>query len=389
MTRTLSRFQIPHIEDPAIVEVLELERKANPAWADVLNRHGLLMMVREQWAAARSEFEGALKINPEYGWAKINLAACLWMEGRGREAWPLLDQVKRGPACAKEITQAWFYILGGQAAKAAFIVQHLSSVAHRRPDVLWIKTALAELESSETAARLWHQLVSDPIVGENPNTVALLKGTGRASEDWGLFPGLSELWMTCASIAARQGKPQAAALFNEIQHLFYSDRGRYWNQKALIATLSGNDQDAVEFYNRSMKTTSVDPTAPAALADYWLHQHDFDRARHYMQTALDRAPGHADLHRAMARIESARGHWAGALEACRKALSINPKYRTARLEEAYCLFHLGIWNESAEAFKRVIDHGLGSQDVFQHLGKCYENLGQPDLAEDCQKRASA
>jgi len=101
----------------------------------------------------------------------------------------------------------------------------------------------------------------------------------------------------------------------------------------------------------------------------------------YLEEALRRAPRYADLLRLMGQLEAARGNYERALEFSRKALEVNPRYRSARIEEANTLFLMSRWRDAAMTYRTLVQEGFRSADILLHLGRCEEECGKVRDAE--------
>ena len=75
--------------DRAIAAV-EAKIAANPSHLDLINDYGKILLVNEHYDEAAIQFKKALKSNPNYLEAKINLAACLSKGGKSEEAIEML-----------------------------------------------------------------------------------------------------------------------------------------------------------------------------------------------------------------------------------------------------------------------------------------------------------
>lgn len=72
------------------VDAVEKKITANPAHLDLLNDYGKILMVNEHFEEASIQFKKALKTNPNYLEAKINLATCLSKLDKGEDAIEML-----------------------------------------------------------------------------------------------------------------------------------------------------------------------------------------------------------------------------------------------------------------------------------------------------------
>jgi tetratricopeptide (TPR) repeat protein len=190
------------------------------------------------------------------------------------------------------------------------------------------------------------------------------------------FPGFYQLWLASSRIQARLGNAPAAQRSARMAFAMFSDVGRYLNHQGYLASLLGQDEEARGFYEQALPVAPKDPTAPAALARHWSVQDDLDRAVGYLEEALRRAPGYADLHRLMGQLQAACGNQEGALEYSRRALKINPRYRSARIEEANALFLLNRWHDAVFTYRNLVGEGFRSSDILLHLGRCEEECGR-------------
>jgi len=352
--------------NPEVSHILELERDAHPYWADVQNNWGLLCLSRGDVRSGREAFEEALSINPKYRWAALNLAAALALEGWGQEAWSRLRTVKDPDFPARDLTEAWIALVTGDLDRARAVRGRLQAregvEIASRIDFWWLT---ARIDGSPTA----------PPPPSVVNCTEEIEGLVGAPEVIG-FPGLQQLWKAVSRIQMRLGNTAGAQSSARLAFAFFSDVAQYLNHQGHLASLQGEDEEARKYYEQALPIDAADPTAPAALARHWSVQDDLGKAVGYLEEALRRAPRFADLLRLMGQLECARGNYERALSFSRRALEINPRYRSARVEEANTLFLMSRWHDAAMTYRTLVREGFRSSDILLHLGRCEEECGR-------------
>jgi len=111
-------------------------------------------------------------------------------------------------------------------------------------------------------------------------------------------------------------------------------------------------------------------------------------ARTFVETSLEKRPGHAAAHLLAARIASAAKDFDGALSHLDRAIAIAPQ-REAFLEQARTLDRAGLRSQAREAWRAVLDVVPQSMEAAARLGRLAWEDGDYAAATILLQRASA
>ena len=358
---------------------IESQAKQHPQWADVCNTYGLALACKSDFEASEQQFRAALKSNPRYSWAQLNLVTVLAIQGRCHEARRFLVNAGDPAEGAKLIVEAWVAVHDAKPQAADAVLHKLTPALRERPDVLLLRGLTADLRGAGEVSRdfiaqlhshaYWSELEQSYHSAEAQNGPRV-----------GIFPGMHYMWRRVSKMYAYDEQLDQAHAAADLAYFYWSDRGTHVTHLGMLHSLTGNFKLAAVCYEDGLKLAPRDPEPASALASYWAAHGDTDQAAAYLTEALRRAPGYPDLHRRLGVLECARGNDLAALASFERALEINPLFSAARLEMAETLSRLNRWQDAANAYQNAVDSGLQSPDILIQLGRCYEAMGASDQA---------
>ncbi len=367
--------------DADVLRLVEEESERHPHWPDVQNRWGLVLLLRGRFTEAEQVFGRCLDLNPRYAWAALNLAQCLALAGKYERALAVWKQAGEPERGARDYVAAFLDLLESRAEAGRARLDGLPDDLRERPDFLRLRATLLRESRPEEAESLLQRALEDPDVG----------GTGidDAGDAWpfGYVAGLWQLWIEVSSLEARLGRMDAAEAYAHRAFRHWSDRGTLFHQRGMVASLAGNDEQAVALYEEAARMAPDTPRPLISLAYHWSAMGELERAREALAQALQRAPRFADLHHQMGLLERARGSFQDALHEFQVALEINPRYTLARLDVAAALFDLHRWKEARAVYRECVAGGIRSSDIYLQVGEAEEHLGNLEEAESSYREA--
>lgn len=366
--------------DTEILHLLEEEARRHRQWADVQNRWGLALLLQGRLKEAQGVLEEALRTNPRFGWAVLNLVQCLAVTGRIDQARKVWSHGREPSPGARAYVAAFLELAAGRLAEGEAHLDALVPALRERPDFLFLRAALCRHRDRAAADRLETD-ARRRLAGDIPENLARCAPGDSTPPLLNLIPGRHQLWLEISSLEARLGRLDKAEHAAALGFISWSERGALLIQRGLLASLGENEGAAVPLYEEASRVLPDDPSPHVALAYHWSAAGDLPRARRAVREALKRAPDYADMHYQLGLLEQARGCPEAALAAFTRALECNPEYRAARFNLAAAQFELQRWAEARESYLDVLAEGLSCSDVYLQLGQAEEALGLLDEAE--------
>jgi tetratricopeptide (TPR) repeat protein len=385
-----SRFGDPILEyiPKDIRQEIETLAHAHPTWADYQNRWGLFLLVEERTDEALDVFNRCLDLNPGYGWAAINRIGALALAGQGGEAAEALVNAPEPAPGIKSFVSAFLALVDSDPTRGLEDLADLPAGLRDRPDVERLRAALHHTEDRSKGNAAWKSLKGRY---EDIPTGWVVPWDEDGSVEPRLvtfIPGMYQLFLELSNLAARRGSIRAAAGLADLLRLFWWDEAVHLTQHGFLANLEGKIDLAVELYDRAVQCDPESPRAHIALAYHWSSMGEVEEARHSLVDAMKLAPRYADLHYQMGLIQRASDETSEAVESFQRALAINPRYIMARMQEAAALFSLGDWQASCSAYRKVVDAGVESSDIYMQLGQAYTEIDLLDEAEEAFAKAA-
>jgi tetratricopeptide (TPR) repeat protein len=372
--------------DPDLVRLLEDEGERHPEWPDVQNRLGLSLFARGRLSEAESRFQRCLEMNPRYAWATLNLAQCLAVSGKSDRARAVVADSQDPSPGAAAFVRAFVELAAGRFEDAEASLAELSPSLSRRADFLRLRAALIRHRDPATADALLAEARLDAETAAFDIAPWDAPDTGPSAL-LSLVPGMHQLWFEVSMLEARIGHPAQAEVSAVRAYLHWADLGLLLNQQGVLASLRNDDAQSVKSFERAAEVSPRDPRPHVSLMYHWSAAGELERAAASLRSAIERAPGWADLHHQMGLLARARDDAENALASFRRALDINPKYRLAHLDVAASLSALGRWGEALTAYREVLSTGLVSSDIYLHLGEAEARTGDVKAAERCYQDA--
>ena len=385
----------PFGELDALLLHLDRRLEAQPAYADLRNQRGLLRVLCGDIAAARDDFEVALRANPDYAVARFNLA---WLHVEHG------DTVAGGlaTAVARPLPAAWREHLaqletvrhaGAEAALASLAVPEDASPWFDLQR-LWLllragRSADAEVQLQRIAAR-------------DADLPALLHAAGLLQRNRADAAALA------AWAAAYRGNPQIASLCqvaadlefaqdrvdDSRRHLAWGaalslDLSSYWIAVGTQHDSRGEERAALVAMRRAVQVDPQHVAARVAFGFLLAARAQAEEAIAELEAAARLAPRYADvryqlglLYAEVERSDAAEAH-------LRAALAVHPGYVLATLALGCLLEARGRDAEALQLLQQVRQSGLRSADVEQRLAVLHERLGHPIQARRARARARA
>lgn len=361
---------------------------AHPKWADFQNRWGLFLLLEKRTVEALDVFDRCLELNPGYLWAAVNRIGALALAGRGEEAADALQTAPEPVPGTRAFVSAFLALLDADAERGLEQLTDLPAPIRDRPDVVRLRAALHHMENPDRGKATWAS-IQDRYEGIPTGWVVPWDENGSVDSSLVTFiPGIHHLFLELSNLAARKGNMRTAAGLTDLIRLFWWDEAMHLGQHGFLANLEGKGDLAVELYDRAIQCDPESPRAHIALAYHWSSMGEIEEASHSLVGALKLAPRYADLHYQMGLLQRAMGETGEAVESLQKALAINPNYVMARMQEAATLFAMKNWQASCVAYRKVLDTGLESSDIYLQLGQACTEMDQLDEAEDAFARAA-
>jgi tetratricopeptide (TPR) repeat protein len=375
--------------------VLEDEARQHPTYADVRHRLGLLHLLREDPEGAEREFEEALGINPGYRAAYYGLRFARMQAGHPLE--PASEPDDRTGATAEEhwwrkVDTAYVRLAAGQDPG-----HELISIEGREGQLLYHHYAgyFALREGDRAKAR---KHFKDAAALSEITRGALQDGSGgslangspeveRSLETMLWTPLAEALYTYLGRIYARNGLRREALECYERAYLVFPRDAEHAMHRAQIATVCGEEQEALQLLTTAIAADPTSVRARIALGYEYASQGFLQDARTEFQVAASLAPGYADVRYNLGLLYVGEGRLEEALREFRRALALNPAYLPARHSMSHLLCRLGRYDEGLQEYNRILKQGFQSGDMLVQMGKAALALERIDEAIEYLERA--
>ncbi|MEX2202174.1 MAG: tetratricopeptide repeat protein [Dongiaceae bacterium] len=290
-------------------------------------------------AKAIDAFRRTIELRPDHAPALLNLGAML---AGGGDAWRAIDCFRRARAAAPENRTAPLFLARAlvQAGEADAAAAEAEAALGTQPDnaPLWTVLAQARLARNETDAAI----------------EALQRGAAIEPAEIGALLLLARLLHRGLRFEAAYAIVERALAIQPVPSAVYALAAEIEIERRQVGTAMRHARSAVD----------ADPNLPdahRALGLALLATNDLAAAASAFDAALRLAPKRADLAAALGDIESRRGNPAGAIDAFRKALTIEPEQRDALTRLYVVLRDTCRWDEAAAlrpTIDRLVDRAL-------------------------------
>jgi tetratricopeptide (TPR) repeat protein len=372
----------------ALVRFLAARVAEHPDYADLRDRYGLALACAGDAAAAATQFEAALRMNPSFEAARFNLA---WLRVRSPEVGASRHDSPFPVALATQLELV--RIASADPRRALATLEAATSVASEL-DRVWIlvqagDTATAQDAFARVVARDADFATLAATVGLEHESRVDVTALAAWSDTYGGNPNVSALAPVAAALARATADDDAALRFLAWGCLLSGDLAAYWVARAEHSTLRGDDAAAAAALRRAVE---IDPNRVAArVALGFMHASNgsLEAAVAEFETAARLAPHYADVRYelALAYADSERAQ--DAERELRAALSIQPEYVLAKLALGSLLANRGSDDEALRLLQQVRSGGLRSVDLETQLAALHARLGHKIQARRALGRARA
>ena len=168
--------------------------------------------------------------------------------------------------------------------------------------------------------------------------------------------------------------PDLAAAHAYIAFTHVNDFMNGWGYRPERSLATG-----LEIAQRAVVMDEDDPQAHFALAVALLWNRELDKALAEARRCLALAPGSAEGHLTIARIQIFRGDPADAIEMASEYMRLDPLYRAQTLHFlAEAQIALGCYEEAVALLRQRLDREPHSETSYALLASCYGHLGKID-----------
>lgn len=370
-----------------------------PASPVVHNFLGILDAEDGQPAAAEVRFREAVRLDPRYTDAYLNLGR-LYQDAAGRagaagKALAAYEAILRyEPAHPEANFQAATLLrASGQPERALGRLQHLPAEDQRRPNARLLLAGLYEDQGSLDRARA----TLDETAAAQPTVEMLLELARLASRQKDYEGALGYLaharaldprnarvhfLFGMACVALDLGVEAFNAL-SEAARLAPDDPDINYNLGA-VALHRRDASEAIPFLRKYAALRPAEPRGSLALGLAYFRSGDFASARPELAKAGAQAPTSAAARYFLARIAREENDLPEALRLVDAAIEAHPAYADAHAERGLILFRLRRFDEAEGALRRALELDADNYLANLHLQMLYER--NRDARADEQKR---
>ncbi|UCF79746.1 MAG: tetratricopeptide repeat protein [Candidatus Eiseniibacteriota bacterium] len=361
-----------------VERVVREELEIHPDFPDLHNRLGLIQFRREDFEGARTSFEAALSVNPDYFVAGQNLAFCLTEKGRLGEAESVFSRGLEGEGRALALNAvALLRLKEGRFEEAE---EKLREAASNDPRSALYPHNLAMASflrgKPDDAARNLREAEKlcppySEFFGE-----ALLFAEGRVSEEafkeylrqQEVNPHLSELHDHLGHAYSANGMFSEAEQEYRLSLRTFPSLGNYYGNLALLYSAQDREQEVLLYHLKAVDAEPNSVKARAALAFEYSARGLAVEATKQFEAARALRPNYADIRYNLGLLYLELERTDDAMEELRAALEANPDYLFARNSLALVLFRRGDLDEALNEYEKVVSSGLCSSDILVNMG---------------------
>ena len=159
-----------------------------------------------------------------------------------------------------------------------------------------------------------------------------------------------------------------------------------WNDYGIGLLLQGDLKGAAAAFTRSTEADPKNPDGFVNIGRARVQEGDLDGARAALDKAIALSPKLARAHFFYSRVLRAEGRYDDALAHLREVIKQYPEDRVVRNDTGRILFSQKKYAEAIREFQYVLTIDPEDLQAHYNLMLCYNGLGQPDRAEEHQKR---
>lgn len=372
---------------------LKDEVDVHPTWPDLRNRLGLVFAVNGDNEKAVHEFREALRINPNYREALLNLGFSLLEIQNDQEAREIFEEahmrfpqsVTRGSDVLGIALLSWKM---GDGEESLQILREALEKTMRKEgndegDFEFLSLSLAflyyQLGQEEETNRLLTKIKGfEPFI---PKLYKRWNDTPSNTFSFSLNPGLTQFYRDLAELYAGEGDFRGARAIVEKGALVSGHLEEYHHDLGILYSREGEDEESIHNYKKAIE---IDPNfgkAHASLAFAYGNLGKSELAIEEFKKAIAIHPSYPDLHYSLGLLYFDQGNFDLAILEFRHALQHNSNFHFARTSLAFCLFRKGDYDEALKEYGKLIDGGVSSSEIFIHVGTIHQVW--KNLEESC------
>lgn len=252
-------------------------------------------------------------------------------------------------------------------------------------EALWMGVPVLTLKGDRHAGRVGSSLLSaaglEELIAEDADDF-VAKASALATD----LPRLASLRQALRQRLVESPLCDATALARAVEAAYRTMWHRALGKGGDAADISAEEKTAPQSEpKRKRQAPNEAPAAPEAEPDYQkilaLMASDFGEAERQIEEAVDRWPGSLRAQLTLAFLRNFRKDTAGAIEALRRALEIEPASAIARFNLGYCLERLGKLDEALAQYRAAAEpSGSLAPDAETQAAACLHRLGRIEEA---------
>jgi tetratricopeptide (TPR) repeat protein len=323
---------------------------------DFLVLYGNILRLQGDLAGALGKFVAALRAEPENAEIRLNVANLLGELGRFEEALELLDTVlRRKPDWQPALlSRALALRRAGRIDEARGALANIAWLYPSSPDATYALGRLEEEQGRPDAARAAYEKV----LGTHP-------GHADARNQLGLL--------------RLAGGDRAGALAQFEECLRHQPRhpGALGNSATLLAA-SGRRQEAARLYRTLLSADPRNAQARLAWARLLMEAGHYGEARRELARLERQAPDWIDVHLTVVENYIYAGHYGRAQSANARALALEPRNFTARLNRGLLAGETGDAENALPILEGLLEEAPDDPRVLAGLGAALRSLGREE-----------
>jgi tetratricopeptide (TPR) repeat protein len=377
---------------------LEQGVREHPGFADYQNRLGLLELEEGHAEVALSFFQEAVRLNPQYEAASMNLRLAQRLAGRSSEIKPS-KPMRHGSDTwvIQRLEEVWLAQRRGETERTLSLLNELQlSERYRTLGLIYGAQALVRAGRwTEAAERL------DEARKESPAAKAVLafwnfinplgdESKGKLTQFADLvfwFPTFSNLYDELGGIFSRNGLVQKARREYYRSFLVWPIESHYHLKMADLAIALNREEETISHLSRAIECEPTNVKGRIALGFEYSFQGFVEEAIVQFEVAAKLEPDFPDVRYNLGILYMNQGRSEEAVHHLEKAVELNPGYAPARSTLAIAKKRLGCQDEALHHYRELLSTGMESPDVLAHAAEAYLQRGDAEQARELLEKA--
>lgn len=343
------------VEIDFMINSVEENITANPGYADLCNKLGLLFTLKRRFQEARAQFQQGLIINPSYLEARVNLAFLYMQQKKWEEAEVVLKEcveIEPDNSLCNHILGVVLLIRGNRA-KAIERFEKAAQV-----------DSFYRLQYKKLEALRGQRIILN---GQNERK---LTKNGEDLHLANLHHFIGQCYTEMGETAKAIREFRKANRINSNDYRCHLNIGKLYD-------LQGNYKKAIEEFQKAAEIFPDCGMAYAHMSYAYAGMGDLKRALACLKKAVEIHPQYADLRYQLGLLYEDLEMYLEAIDELKTALKINPKYLFARINIGVLYEKIGQIDKTLEEYEKVAELVTEDKTIVDRIDQIKKQTEYP------------